>query len=106
MNQVRSYLQTLVAVDDRPRQLKKGEILFEQGTPGREMYIVRSGTIVLRSGDRTLEEVGPGGVIGEMALIDSSPRSASAVAGEDCSVTMVNEYTLLELVKRVPGLSL
>jgi CRP/FNR family cyclic AMP-dependent transcriptional regulator len=106
MTQVRSYLQTLMAVDDRPRQLQKGETLFEQGTPGKEMYIVRSGTLVLRAGGRTLEEVGPGGVIGEMALIDASPRSASAVAAEDCSVTMVNEYTLLELVKKVPGLSL
>lgn len=106
MTQVRSYLQTLMAVDDHPLRFATGEILFEQGSTGTEMYLVRSGTVILRSGNRTLEEVGPGGVIGEMALIDSSPRSATAVAGADCAVTMINEYTLLELVKRVPGLSL
>jgi CRP/FNR family transcriptional regulator, cyclic AMP receptor protein len=106
MNEVRSYLQTLMAIDDRPQHFEEGQVLFEEGEPGKEMYVVRTGTVMLRSGSRTLEEVGPGGVIGEMALIDSSPRSARAVAGQDCSVTMVNEYTLLELVKKVPGLSL
>jgi CRP/FNR family cyclic AMP-dependent transcriptional regulator len=106
MTEVRSYLQTLMAIDDRPQRFDEGQVLFEEGVPGKEMYVVRTGTVYLRSGSRTLEEVGPGGVIGEMALIDSSPRSARAVAGIDCSVTMVNEYTLLELVKKVPGLSL
>src|SRR5262245_18477646 len=106
MDQVRSYLQTLMAVDDRPLRFAPGQVLFEAGEPGKEMYIVRSGTVVLSHGSRTLEEVGPGGVIGEMALIDASPRSASAVAGPDCSVTAVNEYTLLELVRKVSGLSL
>jgi CRP/FNR family transcriptional regulator, cyclic AMP receptor protein len=106
MTEVRSYLQTLMAIDDRPQHFEAGQVLFEEGEPGKEMYVVRTGTVVLRRGSRTLEEVGPGGVIGEMALIDSSPRSARAVAGQDCSVTMVNEYTLLELVKKVPGLSL
>jgi CRP-like cAMP-binding protein len=106
MTEVRSYFQTLMAIDDRPRAFQEGEVIFEEGSPGKEMYIVRTGTVLLRRGDRTLEEVGPGGVIGEMALIDSSPRSARAVAGVDCSVTIMNEYTLLELVKKVPGLSL
>jgi CRP-like cAMP-binding protein len=106
MNEVRSYFQTLMAIDDRPRTFQEGDVIFEEGSPGKEMYIVRTGTVLLRRGDRTLEEVGPGGVIGEMALIDSSPRSARAVAGVDCSVTIMNEYTLLELVKKVPGLSL
>jgi CRP/FNR family transcriptional regulator, cyclic AMP receptor protein len=106
MTEVRSYFQTLVAIDEKPQHFQPGQVIFEAGEIGKEMYVVRTGTVMLRSGGRTLEEVGPGGVIGEMALIDSSPRSAQAVAGEDCSVTMVNEYTLLELVKKVPGFSL
>jgi CRP-like cAMP-binding protein len=106
MDQVRSYLQTLIAVDDRPLRFEAGQALFGEGDAGNEMYIVRTGTVVLRGGGRTLETVGPGGMVGEMALIDASPRSASAVAGPDCTVTAVNEYTLHELVKKVPGLSL
>ncbi len=106
MPEVRSYLQTLMAVDDRPMTVQAGQYLFKQGDPASEMYVVRSGTVLLESGGRTLETVGPGGVIGEMALIDPAPRSATAVAGSDCTVTVVNEYTLLELVRKVPGLSL
>ena len=106
MDQVRSYLQTLMAVDDRPLRFEPGQSLFTEGEIGKEMYIIREGTVVLKHGSRTLEEVGIGGIIGEMALIDASPRSASAIAGEACSVTAVNEYTLLELVRKVPGLSL
>src|SRR5688572_11458537 len=106
MDQVRSYLQTLMAVDDRPLHFEPGQTLFKEGEIGKEMYIVREGSVVLKHGSRTLEEVGAGGIIGEMALIDASPRSASAVATTGCSVTAVNEYTLLELVRKVPGLSL
>jgi CRP/FNR family transcriptional regulator, cyclic AMP receptor protein len=106
MDQVRSYLQTLMAVDDRPLHFHPGQMLFTEGEIGKEMYIIREGSVVLKHGNRTLEEVGIGGIIGEMALIDASPRSASAVAGSECSVTAVNEYTLLELVRKVPGLSL
>src|SRR5262245_27052734 len=106
MTEVRSYLQTLMAVDDRPLTLQAGQYLFKQGDPASEMYVVRTGSVTLEAGGRILETVGPGGVIGEMALIDPVPRSATAVAGLDCTVTVVNEYTLLELVRKVPGLSL
>ena len=106
MTQIRSYLEALMAVDDRPIPFAEGSFLFEEGAPGREMYIVRTGTVVLKSGSRVLEEVGPGGTIGEMALIDPAPRSASAVAGPECTVTAVTEHTFQDLVKRVPGIAL
>jgi CRP-like cAMP-binding protein len=70
------------------------------------MYIVRTGTVILRSGKRKLEEVGPGGVVGEMALIDPAPRSATAVAGPGCTVTTVTEHTFQDLVKKIPGLAI
>ena len=106
MTQIRSYLEALMAVDDRPLPFPEGTLLFSEGAAGREMYIVRTGTVILKSGGRVLEEVGPGGTIGEMALIDPAPRSASAVAGPDCTVTAVTEHTFQDLVKRVPGIAL
>lgn len=106
MTQIRSYLEALMAVDDRPLPFPEGAVLFAEGAAGREMYIVRTGTVILKSGGRVLEEVGAGGTIGEMALIDPAPRSASAVAGPDCTVTAVTEHTFQDLVKRVPGLAL
>jgi CRP/FNR family transcriptional regulator, cyclic AMP receptor protein len=106
MTQIRSYLEALMAVDDRPLPFPEGTIIFAEGSPGREMYIVRTGSVVLKSGPRVLEEVSAGGTVGEMALIDPAPRSATAVAGPDCTVTAVTEHTFQDLVKRVPGLAL
>jgi len=106
MTQIRSYLEALMAVDDRPLPFPEGTLIFAEGSPGREMYIVRTGSVILKSGTRVLEEVAAGGTVGEMALIDPAPRSATAVAGPDCTVTAVTEHTFQDLVKRVPGLAL
>jgi CRP-like cAMP-binding protein len=106
VTQIRTYLGALMAVDDRPLQLAEGAILFAAGAPGREMFIVRTGTVILKAGERTLEVINAGDVVGEMALIDPAPRSATAVAGPDCTVTSVTEHTFQDLVKKVPGLGI
>lgn len=66
------------------RQCAHGEMLFHSGDPGDSLYIIASGqvSVFLEISDRrlTLQEFGPGGAIGELALIDGNPRSASAVA--------------------------
>jgi CRP-like cAMP-binding protein len=107
MPEIHTYLEALMLTDDQPLQFQAGQALFEQGDPadGR-MYVVRTGSVELRLGGRLLETVGPGGMVGEMALIDPAPRSARALAVADCAVTAVNRTTFLELVKRVPGLAI
>jgi CRP-like cAMP-binding protein len=106
MTEIRTYLDLLIAVDDHPRSLARGERLFEEGQGGTEMYVVREGRFELSSGGRLLESIGPGGMIGEMALIDPAPRSATALAVEPSAVTVVNAWRFGELVKKVPGLAL
>src|SRR5262245_52020831 len=107
MSEIRTFLEFLTAIDDKPLRLEDGQPLFTQGQPadGR-MFIVRSGTIVLRSGRKILDKVGPGGILGEMALIDPAPRSATAVAGPGCTVSAVTEPMFRKLVTHVPGLAL
>jgi CRP-like cAMP-binding protein len=106
MTQIRTYVEALMLTDDEPLALARGQVLFVEGQPsdGR-MYIVRTGSLELKVGRRKLESVEPGGIVGEMALIDPAPRSATAAAGRDCSVTAVNEATFHKLVKLVPGLA-
>lgn len=72
-----------------PRALPVGAVLFEKGDPGAEMYIVQSGGIGLylpnpeKPGEeRPIRIIGPGEVLGEMALIDNQPRSVSGRAVE------------------------
>ena len=51
-----------------------------------------------------VERVGPGGVFGEMALVDQSPRSANAAAETDCTLLAINRNVFLNLVKADPEL--
>lgn len=106
MTEIHTYLEALMLTDDRPMRLDEGQVLFGEGQPsdGR-MYIVREGSLELRKGRRKLETVGPGGIVGEMALVDPAPRSATAVAGPGCVVAAVNEHVFNQLVKRVPGIA-
>ena len=79
-----------------------GETIFAEGTTGREMYVVLEGSVDIRVGNKTLDVTGPGGVFGEMALIDSSARSATAIANDDCTLALVDERQFLRMAERTP----
>jgi len=83
-----------------------GETIFTEGTTGREMYVVLKGSVDIRIGNKTLDVTGPGGVFGEMALIDSSARSATAIAKVDCTLASIDERQFLRMVERTPTFTL
>ncbi len=87
-------------------KFKSGDVIFKEGDPGTEMYVVRSGTIDLRIGDKTLDTLGEEETFGEMALIDQRPRSASAVAASDCEIVPVDSKRFLFLVQQTPNFAL
>jgi CRP-like cAMP-binding protein len=106
MTEVKSYLEALMTLDEAPLKLDPGQVIFSAGDAGREMFIVRTGSVDLRIGDTLLETVGQGGIFGEMALVDPAPRSATAVAGPDCTLVLLDVHSFNDLVRRVPGLAL
>ena len=61
-------------------QLAPGDFLFQEGEHGDKMYVLLEGEIDIFLGDFVFETAGPGSLLGEMALIDDSPRTAHAVA--------------------------
>src|ERR1700732_717668 len=65
-------------------RLAPGEALFTEGDPGTCMYVVRSGAVRVSTGTTELEQLGPGSILGEMALIEETPRSATVTAVSDC----------------------
>ncbi len=83
-----------------------GSTLFKQGESADFMYVVVEGAIDVRLGDVVLETVEPGGMIGEMALIEQLPRSATAVAREDSKVSAVDRKRFLFLVQNHPFFAL
>jgi len=106
MADVKTYFEALMALDEAPLKLEPGQVIFSAGDAGREMFIVRTGSVDLRIGDTLLETVEQGGMFGEMALVDPAPRSASAVAGPDCTLVLLDVASFNDLVRRVPGLAL
>jgi len=79
-----------------------GQAIFREGEPGDSLYIVAEGQVDIVLGERILETVGPGGILGELALIDDKPRSASAIARTECLLAPVNREHFLALVQRTP----
>ena len=99
MSGVKTYLEAVMTLDEAPLKLEPGQVIFSAGDPGREMFIVRTGSVDLRIGETLLETVGQGGIFGELALVDPAPRSATAVAGPDCSLVLVDAASFDDLVR-------
>jgi uncharacterized membrane protein len=88
-------------------RFKSGEQLFQIGEPGEALYVIRTGAVEAffknDTGERiTLEAVMPGGFIGELSLLDSGPRSASAVATEDTEALRLNRANLEKFLSLRP----
>lgn len=88
------------------RGFAAGETIFVEGDVGREMFVVLEGSVRLSVTGRTLEKVAKGGVFGEMALIDASPRSATATAITECTLVPVTAARFAALVKEEPGFAI
>jgi len=83
-----------VAAICNERQLHRGEVLAEQGAPGDEFYVVTNGFLEISiAGDEASSQVlvnlGKGQIIGEMALIDQGPRSATVRAISEAAVQVI-----------------
>ena len=87
-------------------RLKADETVFEAGSAGNEMYIIKKGRIkvhrVFDGNEITFAEFGAGDAFGEMSLIDEYPRSASATVLEDCVLLALPRSTFKQIVERDP----
>jgi CRP-like cAMP-binding protein len=88
------------------RDFKAGEVIFKEGDPARELFIIQSGEVEIRLGNRVLEKLPQYSIFGEMALIDGAPRSATAVAVTDVKLVSVSEKRFLFLVSNTPNFAL
>lgn len=95
---------------DRPdipvRACAAGEAVLKVGQPAREMFLLRKGKVAISVHGKTIEEIEPGGIFGEMALIDHAARSADAVAVEDSEVVPIDERLFVILVQDAPYFAL
>ena len=82
--------------------IHRGEVVIAEGERGDTMFVVVDGMLDIRINGAPVEKVGPGGVVGEMALIDHGVRSASVVAVEETTVVAVDEKRFMYLVQNHP----
>ena len=87
-------------------QVGAGDKLFLQGDAAGAMYVVRSGMIEVLMFGRILERVGPGGIVGEMALIDQNARCAAALTESDTELVAIDQQAFLDIVREEPRFAL
>jgi CRP/FNR family cyclic AMP-dependent transcriptional regulator len=83
-----------------------GQVLFSKGEPGDFMYVLMSGTADIVVRDKVLETAVPGTIVGEMALINKGPRSATVIATSDCKFLPIEQERFNFLVQRKPEFAL
>lgn len=82
--------------------LAAGEILFKEGDHGDSMFVLLEGAMVVKFGGKTMEQSGRGALLGEMALIDHSPRGATVIATEPSRLARVDERRFNFIVQQNP----
>jgi len=80
-----------VIIDSKPgwRRLRPGETLVEQGDEGGEVFLLFDGMLTVEIGGLEVAELGPGAVVGEMALVDDGRRTATLRARTPCRIAVV-----------------
>ena len=87
--------------------IRAGEFLFREGNSGQALYIVESGLLRVVRGNTVYETLKPGGIVGEMAIVDEgAPRSASVIAGTYAELLEIDAAKFLLLVAELPEFSL
>jgi len=91
----------------RERTLRKNQVLFREGDPGDEMFLICHGTVLVSKVvkgkvEQLLNRVGPGEFFGEMSLLDGSPRSATIQAETDTMLLVLDRKSLNQLIEVSP----
>jgi len=85
------------------RAYPAGQVIFSEGQPSEGlMFAVLEGEVDIKKGGRFLATNLPGGLFGEMGLLDHAPRSATATARTDCRVAAITEQRFNKLVSQNP----
>ena len=88
------------------KDVPAGSVIFEEGTSGAEMFGILEGEVELRLPNGMVRRLGPDESFGEMAIVDGSPRSGTAVAVTDTKLAVLDRQRFLFLVQETPMFAL
>ena len=92
----------LFSHETNPVRLAPGEVLFQAGDAADGMYVLLEGSLDVVIGDRVVEHSTRGTIIGEMALIDHSPRGATVIGREPAALAKLDERRFQRLIQQNP----
>jgi CRP/FNR family cyclic AMP-dependent transcriptional regulator len=85
------------------KEFKRGLVLFREGEPGKEMYVVQAGKVnitkTVRETEKILATLGAGEFFGEMSILNNKPRSAGAVVAEDAKLLVIDPKTFEAMIR-------
>ena len=100
-----------MAIENCINEFDIGDVIFEEGSSGRELFVVIEGKIeiakISSAGKTVIVTLGKGEFFGEMAVIDGSSRSATAIAAApNTRVMRINHARFVYLVSQQPAFAL
>ncbi len=109
MQKIKPYTKNLIInrpADEFNRSYTKDNMIFSEGEPGQELYIIQRGAVkitkIVDNNEVLLAVLKQGDIFGEMALLESKPRSASAIAYDDCILLAVSKANFARMVSSQP----
>jgi len=93
------------------KKIKRGVCIFAKGDPGSSMFainkgVVKIGTPSVEGHDTILNVLGKGDIFGEIALLDGKPRTADAIATDDCELFVIERRNFLPILRSEPDIAL
>ena len=85
--------------------VEAGHVLVDQGDAGREAFVVIEGTATVKRNGRKVGTLKPGDAIGELALLDHGPRTATVTADTDLTALVLSAREFAGIIEDVPGLA-
>jgi CRP-like cAMP-binding protein len=92
-----------VAILAREVSFKAGEVFMLEGEIGDGFYVILDGTVRIDRGDRTIRSLTAGGFLGEIALVEQRPRTATATAVSDVSALELKHHEFERLLDTMPA---
>lgn len=86
-----------------PVDIPAGKTFIHEGSTVMEAFILLEGNAVVTRGDEQIAELGPGDVVGEMAILSGVPRTASVTAETDIVAEVLNRREFVSLLDREPS---
>jgi CRP-like cAMP-binding protein len=85
------------------REFSRGAVLFREGEPGHEMFVVHQGRVAITKTvgevEKILSTLGPGEFLGEMSILNNRPRSATATCADDCKLLVIDGKTFEAMIR-------